>query len=102
MHACVHTCVCVCVLGFCCDFPNYSHIPVIYSSEASQCKSSTDYEKFVIIGLNTNKYIKSNIKITAFKCVYICILKEKRNATGGNIIFAWLNDFLNSFLEMSN
>ena len=31
------------------------------------------------------------------------ILKEKRNATGGNIILVWLDDgLMNSFLEMSN
>ena len=31
------------------------------------------------------------------------ILKEKRNATGGNIIFAWLNDgLMKSLLELSN
>ena len=31
------------------------------------------------------------------------ILKEKRKATGGNIIFAWLNDgFMKSLFELSN
>ena len=31
------------------------------------------------------------------------ILKEKRNATGGNIIFVWLDDSeMKSLLEMSN
>ena len=30
-------------------------------------------------------------------------LKEKRKATGGNIIFAWLNDgLMKSLLELSN
>ena len=64
-------CVRVCKV-FAVMFPNYSHIHEIYSSEASQCKASTDYKQFVIRGVNTNKNIKSNIKLTAFKCIHVC------------------------------